>query len=294
MAFNVPGNSIPLAMLRDQSAGLETRAAATLTAPGRTSAPVIGPVFAMGLLDFMSIPQNTVPNGDAVFPVITSRPTVSTEATNSSSAVSETDAQISGDVLSPQRFQAGFSFRRTDQARMGDLDDGLSGALREGLSEALDAALVTEIVAETTRAAASAVDTFATIRSRVVFNALDGRHANDIREVRAVIGVATVKFLATLYRGNNADVSSYEFMRDQAGGLRVSPHVAGVSGNKQDILLRVGSRPDATAALWDGVTLLVDPYSREAEGEIRLTGILLGKVEVLRASGFARIQSQHA
>ena len=179
---------------------------------------------------------------------------------------------------------------------MGDLDDGLSGALREGLSEALDAALVTEIVAETTRAAASAVDTFATIRSRFVFNALDGRHANDIREVRAVVGVGTVKFLATLYRGNNADVSSYEFVRDQAGGLRVSPHIsaAGLLRISKTFCSVVGSRPDATAALWDGITLLVDPYSREAEGEIKLTAILLGKVEVLRASGFARIQSQHA
>ena len=40
--------------------------------------------------------------------------------------------------------------------------------------------------------------------------------------------------MSVLYRGNNADDSAVDSLRRVSGGLRVSPHIAAVSGNKQD------------------------------------------------------------
>ena len=49
----------------------------------------------------------------------------------------------------------------------------------------------------------------------------------------------------------------------------VSAHVPDVSGNKQNALIRLGmERGAATQPLWQGVSLVVDEYSRSAYGEI--------------------------
>ena len=69
-------------------------------------------------------------------------------------------------------------------------------------------------------------------------------------------------------------------------------HIASIASKKQDTIIRRGSREDAVAATWEGVTLINDEISLAAKGEIKVTAVLLAAFKVLRTDGFARIQNQ--
>ena len=177
--------------------------------------------------------------------------------------------------------------------RFGDLDSSLRSALSEGLSEALDAKVVAQIVSDVGRTDATAEFEFATYRSQLVYSRLDGRFAKTESDVRILMGAATSVHASSEYRGNNADDSAIDSLRRISGGVRISAHIAGVSGNKQDALVRRGSGDDAVAAMWPGVSILVDEITASKTGKIIITGVLLSAFKVLRTDGFARIQTQH-
>ena len=285
--FGIASNEIPLSLL-------EERAVATVPASTEsTTAPTVRPVFSTGDTAFLGIRQAVAGVGDAVFPVLTTRPTVGGPHKGDQS-VAVTDAVFAAEALSPGRLQASFEYRRTDAARFGDLDMSLRAALSEGLSEALDKELIDQIVADVARVDAAAVDTFATYRARLVYGLLDGRFAKMESDVRLLMGAATAVDASSVYRGNTADDSGIDSLRRITGGVRISAHIAAVNGNKQDVLVRKGSAEDGVVALWPSVALIPDEISGAKTGKIVLTGVMLAAFKVLRTDGFARIQSQHS
>ena len=108
------------------------------------------------------------------------------------------------------------------------------------------------------------------------------------------MGSATVTDAAVLYRGNNSSVNVIEKMRSITGGVRVSPHIAAASGNKQDVFVRLGSRADIVNPIWQGVALVVDEVSQISKGAISVTGIMLTAWSVVRAGGVKRIETKHS
>lgn len=81
-------------------------------------------------------------------------------------------------------------------------------------------------------------------------------------------------------------------LKEQAGGVRVSDHVPDAASHKQDVLVRLGSRRDAIAPLWQGITVISDEVTRASHGEIKLTAVLLHAVKILRTDAFRRIEVQ--
>ena len=136
--------------------------------------------------------------------------------------------------------------------RFAGMDQSLRLALSSGLREGLDKELVDQIVVDVARTSAGAVDTFASYRSRFVYALVDGRFANTEPDIRLLVGSATLADAAVLYRGNNADDSAVDSLRRITGGLRVSPNIAAVSGNKQDVIVRKGLRDDVHIGMWPG------------------------------------------
>ena len=278
-------NQIPIEMLR-----AATPAPADV---GSSEQPVVQPVFAQGDMAFLRIPQRTVPVGDAVFPILTTRPTVGGPHTDSTE-VAETDGVFSADVLKPGRLQAAFSWRHTDAARFRGMDSALRSALNAALSEAIDKEMIDQIVTDVARTDAAAQNTYATYRSALVYNLIDGRFATGERDLRVLVGNATLTHAASKYRTNSSDEDAATALRSLTSGVRVSPHIAAVAASKQDTIVRRGGRADAVAALWQGVTLIPDRVTRAKEGEVRLTALLLAAFKVMRDDGFARVQVQHA
>ena len=290
--FQIAGNAIPLEMLEERAV-TPLRANANVEAAQR---PIVQPVFALGDAAYLGVDMPTVPAGDAVFPVLTSRPTVGGPHKDSTS-VAETTGAFTTEALEPGRLQASFFYRRTDAMRFPGMGEALRAALSSGLSEALDKETIDQIVTDVARTDATVVDTFASYRSRLLFDLVDGRYASSEGDLRVLVGTATLSHMSGLYAVSGSTMgadSAVENIRRASGGVRVSPHIAVAAGGKQDVIVRKGSRPDAVAPLWQGVTLIPDEITKAGTGEIVVTAILMAAFSVIRTDGFARIETQHA
>ena len=75
----------------------------------------------------------------------------------------------------------------------------------------------------------------------------------------------------------------------------VSAHVPDVSGNKQNALIRLGmERGGAVQPMWQGVSLVVDEFTRAAYGELIVHAVLLANFQITRKAQFHKQQTQHA
>ena len=115
-------NQIPLAML---AAPTEVRAVTpTPGASATEQAETVQPVFSTGAGAFLGIDRPTVAMGQAVYPVLTSRPTVGGPHA-SSADVADTTGAFNASLLPPKRIQAGFIYRRTDAMQFSGMDSAL-------------------------------------------------------------------------------------------------------------------------------------------------------------------------
>ena len=292
--FGLGHNQVPLDLLR----GTPEEHRAVTPGPGNvgaTQSEIVQPVFSTGEGEYLSFSQPTVGVGEAVFPVLTTRPTVGGPHSDANeTTVNETTGAFTADMLSPQRLQAAFNYKRVDVARFAGMSEALRSALSMGLAEKVDAEIVARIVTDVPRVDAAAADTFASYQKRLIYDNIDGRYAMEEGGLRYLVGAPTLGDMAPLYKSAESPENFPAFIRRQTGGLRVSAHIAAVSGNKQDVIVRRGSRADGVAALWQGVTLLPDEITRVKVGEIVITSVLLAAFKITRADGFRRIQAQHS
>ena len=298
--YKINSNQIPIEMLRIDR-GVEERAAATV--PGSigdaVQAEVVTPIFATGDGAFLSIERPIVPVGVAAFPVLSTSPSIKGPFTDSSDAA-QTDATYQAHSLVPERLQASFAYRQSDAARFSGLDASLRLALNGGLEEALDEQAIsgTNGLLTGTNLSnnnVSAVTSFALYLSGLLYGRVDGRYARTPGEVRAIVGQGTFTHASGTFKGNNSDESAVERLGSRAGGLRVSPHVPAVSGNKQNALIRLGmERGAAVQPIWQGVTILSDPYSRSSQNELIVHAVLLSSFAITRTAQWRKQQTQHA
>ena len=298
--YGLNSNQVPLEMLRIDR-GVETRAAATVPASvgDAVQAEVVTPIFASGDGAFLGIERPIVGVGVAAFPVLGTSPSVKGPFDDSSEAA-QTDAAFTANSLAPERLQASFSYRRTDAARFAGLDSSLRLALNSGLEEALDAQAISGTDGLLTGSNisnnnVSAITSFALYLSGLLYGRVDGRYSRTPGDVRALVGQGTFTHAAGTYKGNNSDESAVERLGSRSGGLRVSPHVPAVSGNKQNALIRLGmERGAAVQPLWQGVTILFDPFSRSSQNELIVTAVLLSNFQITRSAQWFKQQTQHA
>ena len=97
------------------------------------------------------------------------------------------------------------------------------------------------------------------------------------------------------FKGNNSDESGVERLQEKSGGLRVSAHVPAVASSKQNALIRLGMEMGAAVQpMWQGVSLVVDEFTRAAYGEIIVHAILLSNFAITRKAQFHKQQVQTA
>ena len=298
--YGLGSHQVPLEMLRIDR-GVEERAAATVPASigDASQAQVVTPVFASGDGAFLGIERPTVPVGDGSFPVLSTLPSVKGPFTDSTEAA-QTDATFVANSLAPERLQASFSYTRTDAARFAGLDSSLRLALNGGLQEKLDQQAIegTDGLLTGTNLPnnnVNAVSTFALYLSGLLYGRVDGRYARTPGDVRMILGQGTFSHASAAFKGNNSDESGVERLQEKSGGLMVSAHVPDVASNKQNALIRLGmERGSAVQPMWQGVSLVVDEFTRAAFGEIIIHAILLANFAVTRKAQWHKQQTQHA
>lgn len=283
--LNLQSNQVPLDLLRE----LETRQVSTAPANvGRRQQSLLMPVFATGDAAYLNIPRPTVPVGESVYPVLTSRPTVHGPY-SASEAANESQATFTATVLQPQRIQAAFSYRRVDAARFAGMDSALRSSLSDALSEQLDSYVVGRLLAELAANASAAKVTYDIALQQLGTALPDGRFARRVSEVKSLIGAATYSALSIL-RSDYDDVLSV--LTQRTGGVEISAHIPAVAAKKQEAIIRIGSRQDAVLPIWEGVTLIPDEITRVSKGEVALNAIMLHSWGLLRADGFKRQELQ--
>ena len=116
---------------------------------------------------------------------------------------------------------------------------------------------------------------------------VDGKGANSIGQVRALLGVATYK-LASSKISTNGDLSAVDYAAARAGGIFVSSNMPGKSGTRQKGLLAKTGAPGSVASVFFGsAELLSDPWSGSPKGERRLTLLFVPSSLTLRKPAFA-------
>ena len=298
--YGLGSHQVPLEMLRIDR-GVESRAAATVPASigDASQAAVVTPVFASGDGAFLGIERPTVPVGDAAYPVLSTSPSVKGPFTGSDEAA-QTDATFVATNLSPERLQASFSYRRTDAARFAGLDAALRLALNGGLQEKLDQQAIegTDGLLTGTNlpnANVNTATTFALYLSGLLYGRVDGRYARTPGDIRMIVGQGTFAHASAAYKGNNSDESGVERLQEKSGGLMVSAHVPAVASSKQNVLIRLGmERGAAVQPMWQGVSLVVDEFTRAAYGEIIVHAVLLANFAITRKAQFHKQQVQTA
>ena len=285
-------NAIPTEILMEKRAVTPAPAAV-----GQNQSQITGYVFPQSVAAFLGIPSDMVPVGDATFPVLTSDPAAGTPGENN--AQTETTGAFTADVLTPSRIQASFFWSREDQNRMAGMGDALREALQGGIADKLDSEIMVGTNGLLTSQNlpnhnASSVTGFSDYVSDFGYSRVDGRYAASGADLRLVLGSATFAHAGGQYRHANADDVALDRLTEITGGVRVSAHVPAVSGNKQNVLIRLGMRRDMVAPVWGAVTLIPDEITKAANGQIVLTAVLLHAVKILRTGGFFKQQSQHA
>ena len=290
--FGLAANAIPMALL-------ETRAVTPAPSDvGTNQAEIIPGVFPQSCAAFLGIDMPTVGVGEAVYPVLSTNAAVAVPAENAAAA--ETTGSFAADVLSPSRLQAAFFYNREDRARF----SGMSEALRMNLSDALSDALDKQILVgseglltgtKLPNHNASAVTSYANYRSELGYARVDGTFAGSVGDIRIVMGASTYGHAAGQFRSSNAgDRAAIEDLMAVTAGVKVSAHVPAVQNNKQLALIRLGTRRDAVAPIWEGITLIPDEVTKAGTGQIVVTAVMLHAVRILRADGFYKQQLQHA
>lgn len=214
--------------------------------------------------------------------------------------------------VNPTRITARYVWTLEDIARIGSqLESALRADIRNALGDQLDAQIIsgdgaapnfsgiTKLVAASPAVVknAGAVATWDDLKLLAV-NRLDGRFARTESAVRVALGLNTYKLGRNLYKANATDLG------DAIDGARATgASVFGSSripaegvGDKTKAEFRgyegaiITSEPGAAVApIWQGVTMIRDPYSSAAEGQIELTIAMLAGFTIKRLDGWTRV-----
>ena len=187
---------LPMAMFARTTPAVETRAITPGPAVKGALRPTIPYIFERSAAASLGIAMPSVPSGQVQIPRIETAPPSDTLAKDGSAPA--TAAAVTLVTQSLVRIAGQFEVRVEDLAVMPTLESALSEAMQGSLSNELDEQTFNGAAGElnglftqaTDVSAASAVETYTTGIAR--FAALvDGRHAYDLSDLRAVIGSKT-------------------------------------------------------------------------------------------------------
>ena len=255
------------------------------------------PIFASGDGAHLGVERPVVGVGIAAHPVLTTAPTVAGPFTDSSDAA-QTDASYTANALAPERLQASYAYRRSDLARFAGLDASLRLALNGGLQEKLDQQAIagTDGLLSGTNLANNNVTTettFALYLSGLLYSRVDGRYARGPSDVRVLVGQPAFNHASAVYKAAETDETAAERLAARSGGLMVSAHVPAISSKRANCVSRLGmERGAAVQPMWQGVSIVVDEFTRATQGEIIVHAILLANFAITRAAQFAKQQIQ--
>ena len=273
---------LPMAIFARTPPTVETRAITPGPAVKGALQPTVPFVFERSAAASLGILMPSVPMGQVQIPKITTAPPADTLAKDG--AAPATAAAVTLVNQAPVRIAGQFEVRVEDLAVMPSLEAALSEAMQGSLSNELDESTFNGASGELnglfTQAAnvsaASAVETYTTGIGRFA-SLVDGNHAYDLSDLRAVIGSKTFALYAGVFANTNkGDVSLFDYLSRMLGSIRVSDRVPAVSSNAQKgIVVLSASAEMPKIHVWDAMQIVRDPYSGAGFGKVTITATAL-------------------
>ena len=283
------GVAIPWPLIAACRAPVERRADAVTSLPTTGNQTVeeeyVSRLFAGGSSEFLMARTVMVPAGSVSIPVIESGPTAEYFA---NSAVADADAAgVVFKTADPTRLQASVVLRGGDVQRSPGLIPAIQADLAAATADAVDKKIITQLFSDLPDAAdASAIVSYENFIG-TLSGGVDGKAANSIGQVRALVGVATYKLAASKI-STNGDLSAVDYAAARAGGIFVSSNMPPKSGTRQKGILAKTGAPGSVASVFFGsAELLSDPWTLSNKGERRLTLLSFHQVLTLRKPAFA-------
>ena len=283
------GVPVPWEVIAGCRAPVEKRADTTSVLPATGNQTIeeeyVSRLFAGGSSEFLMARTVMVPAGSASIPVVTAGPGAMYAA--GSVVVDAGSATVEFKNAAPTRLQASVVLRASDIQRSPGLIPAMQNDLAQSTADAVDKKIIDQLFTDLTDATdASGIISYENFIAELS-GGVDGKAANSIGQVRALLGVATYK-LASGKISTNGDLSAVDYAAARAGGIFVSSNMPGKSGTRQKGLLAKTGAPGSVASVFFGsAELLSDPWSGSPRGERRLTLLSFHEALTLRTDGFA-------
>jgi len=281
----------------------EQRAVTAAPADGdlpTTHAPIVPAVFDRSVAAYLGVEMPTVPTGIRSYPILSTSVTGGMVAEDGAAA--NTAGAYTVVDTDPRRLTGAFTVRKEDIAKMPDLEMSLRENLSRVLSDELDKQLVNGsnmsgqlngILAQLTDPSApSGEENYASYQTAFSSH-IDGLMAVGPMDVRALVGVATLRHMMQEYRADEDATTAYDMLMQKYGGVRATRRIAAPSSNVQQAVIRrsnpMGDRV-AVAPVWMGMELIRDIYGDNAsKGQVTVTAVsLVGGVALLRSNAFVQ------
>ena len=245
--------------------------------------------------------------GVAAYPVTTAG--ASGAQRGRSEAVAEASWTVGVTELKPTRNSVRAVFTVEDAARLSGLEEALRRDLRMALTEAVDRAIflgdggANEDPGDITGLTTAAITEVALTQANKLkpsntvarfAGMIDGRHAASPADLRIVATVgANTLWMSTIANSVAENQTIAQFLRASGldWGVRGEIETDTVAGDFGAFVGRArGIAGAGVAPVWDQATLIRDPYSEAAKGEVALTLSYLWSFGLPRASNFQRLK----
>ena len=264
------------------------------SAIGHPQQQVLPRIFQKSRTAFMGIRMPMVASGEPVYPVITAGAVG--DAKVAGAAIDAEAATFTGVMVSPTRLSARYLFRIEDAARF-PVEDSLRADLRNVMNELYDTQVISgdggadgDMTGIITALGAAAVEATLTDFNQVItkhYSYVDGKAAAEVSEVRTLMGMKTYEYLATLFQGASGEQIYALLNRLGIETAAYAGIAAPVANVQQAIQTRRGT--DAIAPVWQGITMIRDPYTGAAKGEVAITAHMLANFKFLRTDNWRKV-----
>ena len=287
--FGLASNQVPLAMLRGEEHRAVTPAPANV---GATQAAIIPGVFPDSVAAFLGVDMPTVGVGEAVFPVLTKNAEVKTPAENAEA--DETDGQLFGRSSDPGQAPGVLFLQPRGSGQV--CRHGCGPAIRTS-TKPFRTRLTRQVVVgddgllDGTNLANHNVTAQLPRMHSIAPNSRMGARRRHLchfgrSDLRIVMGSGYLRPRGQRSTGETTITRMrwQSLMAATGGNPGESAHVPAASFQQAKRHRPVwGSRRDAVAAIWQGISLIPDEITKAKSGQVVITAVMLHAVKILQS-----------
>ena len=271
----------------------ETSIGSSVALPSRQN-QILGRVFSASALDFLRVRTTSVPTGTAAWPILSSG-TTAVQA-SAGAAVDAVAATFVATAIEPVRLSARYLFRIEDLSKLQGMEESLRVDLRGAVADAMDAQVIAgngtapnvNGLTNSLTAPADPSNVFTWVDAvRAIASQVDGKFASTPAQVRTLVPPALYAEMAVSLHATASVSAAARYIESISGGIRVSANLPAPASNIGTALISKTAQAGSVAPVWEGLSLIRDPYTGAASGQVSLTAVSLWNFRVIRSAAYS-------